>query len=192
MAKKISNNRSLGQRFLLFFVTRVLVLLVIAGLIYGFWSRISSWISSTTTSFFQIFGFGIVLVAIALLLIVEVTLTKPQLFLRFWNKWIGSILVLVAIWGILAFFEGGGRLVDYSLGGAIGQSIIGDSLAAGISIVLVLAHCGRFFHCAQGLCRFAGGCCHASLQKSEERGASGDCCACIYPSAGPQNDCPGP
>jgi S-DNA-T family DNA segregation ATPase FtsK/SpoIIIE len=147
------------QRFLLFFFTRILVLLVIAGLIYWAWGSITSWVSSATTGFFQLFGFGIVLVVIALLAIVEVSLTRPKLFLRYWNKWIGSIFWLVGIWGILAFFAGSGRLVDenlprnYSLGGAIGQSIVGDSLGVGVLIVLCLALAGGFFLFPRG---FAG------------------------------------
>jgi DNA segregation ATPase FtsK/SpoIIIE, S-DNA-T family len=157
MAKKNFHGRPWWQRFLLFMLTRVLVLLAVAAIIFWKWGTISSWISDKTADFIQLFGFGIVLVAIALLLIVEVALTKPGLFLRLWNKWIGGIFELVAIWGILGFIAGPGRLQDHSLGGEIGRSIIGHSTPVGVLIVLALIIAGCFFIVPKGFARILAG-----------------------------------
>ena len=53
---------------MIFFFTRIFVLLAIGGLIYWGWGSITSWISNTTTNFFRLFGFGIALVDLESLL----------------------------------------------------------------------------------------------------------------------------
>lgn len=153
MTKNKHNDRPWWKRLLIFTLTRLLVIFVLAGLIWWQWSNITSWVSGTATGIFQLFGWGIILVTLAILVIVEVLLTKPVLFVRFWNKWLGGILFLAAIWGILGFFPGSGFLEDVTLGGRIGRSIVGPSILTGVLIVLALIIAGIFFITPRG---FAG------------------------------------
>jgi DNA segregation ATPase FtsK/SpoIIIE, S-DNA-T family len=147
---------------MIFFFTRVLVLIVIALLVTWQWSNITGWVSSTTTSIFQLFGWGIVLVVLAVLILLEIFLTKPILLLRYWNKWIGMLVLLGAIWGLLALFSGAGRLEDYSLGGAIGLGISGHpentAEAVRVLIVLALMIVSIFFFFPRGFARFIAWC----------------------------------
>jgi DNA segregation ATPase FtsK/SpoIIIE, S-DNA-T family len=151
------SSRPWWTRLLIFFVTRILVLLVIVGLVYWQWSNITAWVSDTTTGVFQLFGWGIILALLAILVLVEIALTRPIWLLRYWNKWLGMCILLAAIWGILAFFPGYGRLEGYSQGGAIGLSIVGqpDSTIGAIRVLIVLALVlvGVFFIVPRG---FAG------------------------------------
>jgi S-DNA-T family DNA segregation ATPase FtsK/SpoIIIE len=149
-----TNNRPWWKRLLIFTLTRLLVLFVIAGLIWWQWSNITSWVSGTTTGIFQLFGWGIIMVTLAILMFVEVLLTKPVFFARYWNKWIGGILLLVAVWGVLGFCPGSGALDTYSLGGLIGKSIIGPSILIGILIVFALIIFGLFFMVPRGFANF--------------------------------------
>ncbi len=157
MGKKDIGIRPWWKRFAIFFLTRVLILIVVAGLIFAFRTPIGSWANSVLTSFFQFFGFGIVLVVLLLLAIVEVSLTKPALFLRHWNQWLGGLVAMLAIWGILGFFAGVGRLVDvqrdHSLGGDIGRWLMGDSTVAGIFIVFALVISASFLIVPRGFAR---------------------------------------
>jgi S-DNA-T family DNA segregation ATPase FtsK/SpoIIIE len=108
----------------------------------------------TATGILHLFGWGLVLVALAILAIVEVVLTRPVLFLRYWNKWIGAFILLAAVWGFLAFFPGSGRLEDFNLGGEIGQRISGGFNPAGVFIVLGLIFAGIFFVAPRGFAHF--------------------------------------
>lgn len=125
---------------LLFFVTRILVFLMIIGVVYWQWSNITSWVSIAATSVFQVFGWGIMLLLLAIVVLLEVALIKPSSLLRYWNRWVGMCIILAAVWGILAFFPGSGLLESYSLGGIIGLSIVGqpENIMAGVRVLIVL------------------------------------------------------
>jgi DNA segregation ATPase FtsK/SpoIIIE, S-DNA-T family len=153
MKRSRNNDRPWWKRLLIFTLTRLLVLVAIVGLIWWQWANISSWIAGTTTGIVQLFGWGIIIFSLAVLVFVEVLLTKPVLFIRHWNKWIGAILFLVAIWGILGFCPAGGALESLSLGGLVGKSIIGSSVSIGILIVMALIIFGLFFIFPRGLGR---------------------------------------
>jgi S-DNA-T family DNA segregation ATPase FtsK/SpoIIIE len=158
MAKSKSNHNPWWKRLLIFLVTRVLLLVVIAGLVYWQWSHITSWVNHTTTGVFQLFGFGLVLVILAILMIVEVSLTKPIWFLRHWNKWIGGFVIAAAVWGTLAFFKGSGVLSDVTVGGRIGLSIVGNPGLLGGFIVFVLYIAGAFFITPRGFASLIASC----------------------------------
>jgi hypothetical protein len=132
MKREKSHYRSGPKRQLAIITISLLILLVLAGLIYWQRAAILSWIELTTREVFQLFGWGLLLVTIVIFIIVEVSLTKPVLFLRYWNKWIGGLILMSAIWGILSLFFDNGLLKEHSLGGSIGLSIIGPYTFAGI------------------------------------------------------------
>ncbi len=133
------------------------MLLAIVGIIYWQWASITSWIGNTTAGIFQLFGWGMVLVVLGVVVLLEVGLTKPIVLLNYWNRWMGMCILLAAVWGILAFFPGSGQLEGYSLGGQIGLSIIGQpdttSAIIRVLIVLVMIIVGVFFVSPRGVAR---------------------------------------
>lgn len=85
------------------------------------------------------------MVVVAAIAVAVIIISEPLLLLRYWNKFIGSVLLLCAIWGVLSFIPGKGYLESYSLGGQIGQSITGPSSVIGALIVFGLFVVGIFF-----------------------------------------------
>ena len=153
-----SKNQPWWKRLLRFLVTRVLLLVVLAGLIYWQWNNITSWIHQTTVGVFQLFGFGLALVTLALMILIEFALVKPVWFLRYWNKWIGGIIFFTAVWGTLGFFKGSGILEEFTVGGRIGQDLVGGPDALGILIVLVMYLAAIFFFFPGGFARLIARC----------------------------------
>jgi S-DNA-T family DNA segregation ATPase FtsK/SpoIIIE len=90
-----------------------------------------------------LFGYGLVIVAIALGLLVWMMWRRRfSVAKQRWNWVLGGISLALAVWGILAFFHGEGILKDATLGGSIGQSIImhspnivGGLLVAGLILL---------------------------------------------------------
>ena len=150
MRKGKSHNRSKWRRFLIFTGACLLLIGICAGLIYLFRDSIFSFMTSTAIGITQMFGWGLILLVLGILTLAVVIITSPILLARYWNKWIGAFLLVAAIWGILAFFPGRGYLADVSLGGRVGQSIIGPSVPIGILVVLALMIIGTFFVAPRG------------------------------------------
>jgi putative nucleotidyltransferase with HDIG domain len=123
----------------------LLVIAALISLIYFQWQNITARISNTTVGIAQLFGWGMILAVLAILTFIVIILVKRVLLLRYWNKWIGGLIIFGAIWGILAFFPAQGYLEQVSLGGRIGQRIIGQSVLMGLLIVLGLILVGLFF-----------------------------------------------
>ena len=93
------------------------------------------------------------LVTLALMILIEFALVKPVWFLRYWNKWIGGIIFFTAVWGTLAFFKGNGILEEFTVGGRIGQDLVGGPDAMGVLIVLVMYLAAVFFFVPRGSAR---------------------------------------
>jgi S-DNA-T family DNA segregation ATPase FtsK/SpoIIIE len=73
-----------------------------------------------------LFGYGLIIVAIALGLMVWAAWRRQFSVVRQWWNWVlGGISLAFAVWGILSFFPGEGMLRQATLGGEFGQSIIG-------------------------------------------------------------------
>jgi DNA segregation ATPase FtsK/SpoIIIE, S-DNA-T family len=145
MKKGKSQKRPLWQRFLIFMVTCLLIIAVCGSLVLWQWQNITAYITNVTVGILQLFGWGLVLVVLAIMTLVIVILANPMLLIRYWNRWIGLLVLLGAIWGILAFFPGYGYLAPEQLGGKIGTSIIGQPGVIGALIVLLLIIIGLFF-----------------------------------------------
>jgi S-DNA-T family DNA segregation ATPase FtsK/SpoIIIE len=121
--------RSLLGRLFHFMVSPLVWLLIflgaIAGLLLWQWSALTSWVASIRDSAQELFGWGLVLVALAVLIIVGM-LWRRQLSalvhrwkLYQWNKWLSAVAFILAIWGTLALLN---------LGGRIGLAIIGQDI----------------------------------------------------------------
>jgi S-DNA-T family DNA segregation ATPase FtsK/SpoIIIE len=125
--RKSKESLPLGKRFFASPVTRRLILIVvIAVLLYVLWDRMLA-----------LFGYGLIIMAIALGLLIWVVWRQQfSVVRRRWNWILGGISLACAVWGILAFFGVGGR---------IGQSIIlhspnavGGLLVAGLVLLGVV------------------------------------------------------
>jgi S-DNA-T family DNA segregation ATPase FtsK/SpoIIIE len=92
------------------------------GLLYLFAPRLRTW----GTNILTLFGLGLVIIAIALGVVIWVIWGGHfSASVRKWNWFVGGILLALAIWGVLSFFSPEGILSQATLGGKIGQRIIG-------------------------------------------------------------------
>ena len=119
--------RSLRRGIFYFIVSplvwRFILLVIIVAVLFWQWGRITSWFTDVTESTVELFGWGLVLIAVAVIVIMGL-IWRRQLSawahhwrLHQWNKWLGAIAFILAVWGILALFN---------LGGSFGQLIIND------------------------------------------------------------------
>ncbi len=128
-----------GLRLLRFFCvppglyfTLVVIVAIIA---WWQWDAISSWATST----FRFFGLGLVFIILAAVTVTWVFWRRKQSsFIHHWNRWVGGVVFILALWGILAFIPTKGVLAGVSVGGRVGQGIIGYTDYVGILRVLGL------------------------------------------------------
>jgi S-DNA-T family DNA segregation ATPase FtsK/SpoIIIE len=149
--KKANKQRDTGGRpwwlrlLRFFFVPPGLYLtlvVIITAIALWQWVAISDWADNT----FKLFGFGLVFVVMVPVTIAWVFWRKKQSsFIHHWNRWLGSIIFIMTLWGILAFIPAQGALSGVSLGGKIGQSIIGYSISIGVLRLLGLIILGIIF-----------------------------------------------
>ena len=101
------------------------------ALLWWQWATLVSWADNIAGSVWEQFGWGLFFIIIAVGTLVVVLWRQKLLSLfRHWNKWLGGAALILAVWGILAFFPGTGVLHRVSLGGNFGQSIIGQDIVA--------------------------------------------------------------
>ncbi len=129
-------------------VRRLLLLAALLALLFWRWDAIASWSDGFAEATIGLFGWGLVLIGLAALIITG-TIFHRQLSdfiqrwkLYQWNKWLGAAALFFAIWGILALF---------SLGGNFGKAIISSSLPIGILRVMGLVLLGAIL-IAPGYC----------------------------------------
>ena len=167
MAKKKSNSRGKSRgnpkrgsflKGLLHFIflspVRYLILAaIIVVLLYWQWGAINSW---ATDNILRLFGWGIVFIVIAAVTLVWM-LRQRELssFVYRWNRWLGGIAFILALWGIISFIPGTGVLGGVSLGGKFGQGIIAYTDFVGILRVLVLVLIGIILIAPGASLRFA-------------------------------------
>ncbi|MDD4874102.1 MAG: DNA translocase FtsK, partial [Dehalococcoidales bacterium] len=136
-------------------VRRTLLLIAILAVLFWQWDNISTWISVTVTETAGLLGWGLILVALAIIIILSIIYRSPlsafvqRWKLYQWNKWLGGAAVLFAVWGVLAFLEAGG---------SFGEAIIGDDPAIGVLRVVGLFLLGIILiaprTCWQGIVNF--------------------------------------
>ncbi|MDY6835675.1 MAG: DNA translocase FtsK [Chloroflexota bacterium] len=82
----------------------------------------------------------LILVAAALLFWKQ---QKNYLFTMYWRRWVGAILITIAVWGLLGLFTPvAGPLEETSLGGDIGLAIVGSQGILGIVRVVAITLLG--------------------------------------------------
>ena len=121
-------------------VRRLILLVIIVAVLFWQWGRLASWVTDVTESTVELFGWGLVLIAIAVIIIMgmiwrrQLSAWAHRWKLYQWNKWLGAIAFILAVWGILALFD---------LGGSFGLRIIGyDQGLIGILCILGLVILG--------------------------------------------------
>ena len=137
--KKSGTAGSSGKSFfrILFskWVRRAILLIVVLILLFWQWDNIYNWITGTVTDTIGALGWGLILIALAIIIIVCIIFRKPigdfiqRYKLYLWNKWLGGAAIFFAAWGVLGLFD---------LGGSFGRSIVSYDTAIGILRVLGL------------------------------------------------------
>ncbi|MFC1860263.1 DNA translocase FtsK [Chloroflexota bacterium] len=118
---------------------RLILLFIIVAVLFWQWDRLASWLADIAESTVELFGWGLVLIAIAVIIIMGI-IWRRQLSawahrwkLHQWNKGLGAIAFLMAVWGLLAIFD---------LGGSFGLYLIGTTGFIGILRILGLVILG--------------------------------------------------
>ncbi len=100
----------------------------------GVWTSLLSWVGDIIESTLGLFGWGLIFILIAIgALAIWLGRRRLSSFLYHGNRWLGSIALILAIWGILGFLN---------LGGSIGQGIIGETFLIGILRIMGLVLLG--------------------------------------------------
>jgi len=121
--------KPLGGKLFHFLVSpwfwRFIFVVAIVAVLYWQWDNLVAWATGLAKGTVGLFGWGLTLIAIAIIVIAGVIWRQrlSALVRRWklyqWNKWLGAIAFILAIWAILAFFN---------LGGSFGQAIIGQDI----------------------------------------------------------------
>ena len=121
-------------------VRRLILLALILAVLLWQWSALTSWANEIAESTLELFGWGgLVLIAVAVVIAVGMVFRQrlaaftQRWKLYQWNKWLGATAFLLAAWGILAFFDLGGRFGLGIIGGA--QGPIGILRVLGLTIM---------------------------------------------------------
>jgi len=104
---------------------RFFLVIAIVGLLFWQWANILAWLDDITQGTVGLFGWGLVVVLLAIIVIASI-IWRQQLAeiarrykLYHWNKWLGAVAFIFAAWGVLALLD---------LGGSFGQTIIGEEI----------------------------------------------------------------
>jgi hypothetical protein len=117
-------------------IATALLIIIAAGLIYWFLPNIINWGTATWKNLFRLFGLGLAIIAIYIVLIIIMLGGQRLLLLiKYWNRWLGGISLTLAVWGLLAF-------INSKWGGTFGKDIITTSPAVGTLRLLGLAFLG--------------------------------------------------
>jgi S-DNA-T family DNA segregation ATPase FtsK/SpoIIIE len=153
LGKKASGN-SWSNRFLRFLLIKVLlpILLLgaIAALIWWQWPSILR----LSNNIVRFFGYGLLFIAATIIvLIVQIWRHRAFSFIQYWNKWLGGIILALAAWGLMSFFN--------NMGGYFGRSIIGfpadfTGIILGILRILALVIIGIFMVAPRASFRYTG------------------------------------
>jgi len=90
---------------------RFIMLGLVLSLLFWQWEAISSWVDDVAESTIGLLGWGLVLIALAVIIIIGIIFRRQlaDFIVRWklyqWNKWLGAAAFLFAIWGILALYH---------------------------------------------------------------------------------------
>jgi len=102
----------------------ITLIIAAAAVIYWKHSEIAKWIGDVVYNTTNLFGWGLLFIALAILtLIILILRHKVSALWHGWRFCLGTVALIAAIWGTLAFLGSGGE--EFGLGGEIGRKIIG-------------------------------------------------------------------
>lgn len=118
-------------------IARILLIVALVSAIAGsvYWFRTT--IADTAASILSLFGFGLIVIAIAIGITVHLIQHNHFVkLLKQWNCFFGGALLALVAWGALSFFSfNRGIMSRVTLGGTFGQTIIGSpDLVGGIRL----------------------------------------------------------
>ncbi|HUT67466.1 MAG TPA: DNA translocase FtsK [Dehalococcoidales bacterium] len=121
---KQSSQSTLGLffRFLMSTPIRQLILTVIVVvLLTVFWDNIQNAFEGLR----ELFGWGVLFIFAAIITIIAMLWRrKLDSFIFHWNRWLGGIAFVLAVWGILAAINNAGGSMVKGMGGSFGRDII--------------------------------------------------------------------
>jgi S-DNA-T family DNA segregation ATPase FtsK/SpoIIIE len=133
-APKDSRNVSFFRILISTPVRQLLMTAVIVVLLAVYWDNIVDGFNSLV----DLFGVGLAFIIIAIIiLIVLIWKRKLSTLFYYWNRWLGGIAFVLAIWGILAFSPESNTF-EYGLGGKFGRGIIAYDAPAVINALCVV------------------------------------------------------
>ena len=98
----------------------VIALAVIALVVLMLWFGLWEPVSAVAVNIWNLLGWGIMFIAVTVLTFVGLGWWhRLYLLVRYWNQWLGGLVILMGGWGILALSD---------LGGSFGLAIIGRSV----------------------------------------------------------------
>jgi len=119
----------------------MLLAIVILALLFWLSGTFMSWVVNAAAGALSLFGWGLALIAIAVIIIMGM-LWRQQLSafihrwkLYQWNKWLGAVAFILAIWGTLALLNLGGSFGLYIIGS---QDFIGALRILGLTLIGVI------------------------------------------------------
>ena len=156
----VRRNPSLLGRFLRLPFSRpmrfILLLLLVLALLFYFSAPLVSALDTARDNLIETLGAGLVLLAMATLLLIWMLWRgRVPRFLRGWNRWLGGIGFVLALFGLLTFFKPGeGIPSEATLGGNLGKAVIGDSDALGALRLVGICLAGLFLVAPRSSWRF--------------------------------------
>ncbi|MEA1959583.1 MAG: DNA translocase FtsK [Chloroflexota bacterium] len=121
-----------------------ILLIVVVTLLVVFSSEVMSGLDDAWSTLVDTLGWGLIIIAVAVVALVVWAIWRRQiadfmrrgnrwlnsiansLSLRYWNRWLGVIAILFAVFCIISIFD---------FGGSFGDAVVGDSVARGALIV---------------------------------------------------------
>ena len=126
--KAESRRKSSRSKLLRFVILPVVALAVVLW----FWEEISSWFAGIAFGTATVLGWGALFIIIALaILVVLLALQKQSSLIHHWNRWLGVVVFMFAVWAIMAWQRVGGSF-GFSLIG--GYNVVGVFRVAGLII----------------------------------------------------------
>ncbi|MCL2679220.1 MAG: FtsK/SpoIIIE domain-containing protein [Dehalococcoidia bacterium] len=120
---------------------RILFMIVVAVLLWWQWENVTSAGGNFIMGTYTLLGWGLiviifgVIVALSVLFRERLSSFAHSWTLNYWYRWLGGLILIFVIWGILGAISSG----DGWLGGSVGRSIFGENTATGILKLSLLA-----------------------------------------------------
>jgi S-DNA-T family DNA segregation ATPase FtsK/SpoIIIE len=136
-SERRTKGKSLGSQLFHFvrrpLVWRLILLAIIVVLLFWWWPTLTSWATTTASNIRDLLGWGLVLIVAALGILVGVVgWGKSASLIHHWNRWLGGIILTLAVWGIFAFARVGG---SFGLGIISSRSFVGILRILGLVII---------------------------------------------------------